>query len=90
MTLQFLPLTRIIRKISEELTRKLGSGFSETTLINMRQFYTLNPIRPAPDELGWTDKVELLPIKDEKKRKRLEARILKEDLTFWTKATRSG
>ncbi|MBI3617424.1 MAG: hypothetical protein HY210_04300, partial [Candidatus Omnitrophica bacterium] len=46
----------------------------------MRRFYLLNPKESVPTQLDWTDYVELLPVKDEKTRKRLEQRILKEDL----------
>ncbi|MCK5081383.1 MAG: hypothetical protein KAR31_00620, partial [Candidatus Omnitrophica bacterium] len=37
-------------------------------------------ISSAPTELDWTDYVELMPVRDEKKRKHLERRILKEGL----------
>ena len=46
----------------------------------MRRFYLLNPKESVPTQLDWTDYIELLPVKDEKTRKRLEQRILKEDL----------
>ena len=70
----------LIPKISAELTRKFGAGFSETTLEKMRQFYLQRPISPISGKLDWSDHVELLPIKDEKTRRLLEKRILKEDL----------
>ncbi len=70
----------LIPKLSKELTEKYGPGFSENTLKKMRQFYLLNPIRPISGELDWSDYVELLPVKDEKTRKKLEQRILKEGL----------
>src|SRR3989338_8576310 len=46
----------------------------------MRRFYLLNQKESVTTQLDWTDYVELLPVKDEKTRKRLEQRILKEDL----------
>ena len=46
----------------------------------MRQFYQQHRIPPTSVELEWSDYVELFPINDEKTRKRLEARIIKEDL----------
>lgn len=70
----------LIPKLSKVLTNKFGLGFSENGLRKMRQFYLLNPIQPTSVELDWSDHVELLPIKDERMRKRLQARILKEDL----------
>ncbi len=71
---------QLIPKLSKELTQKYGPGFSENVLRKMRQFFLSNPIQPLTVELDWTDYVELLPVKDEKTRKRLEQRILKEDL----------
>lgn len=41
----------------------------------MRQFYLLNPIRPTSVELNWSGYIELLPVKDEKTRKRLARRV---------------
>ncbi len=72
--------SKLIPKISKELTKKFGQGFSPESLRKMRQFYTLNPIQPAPAKLDWTDYVELLPIKDKQTRTRLEQRAVKEDL----------
>ncbi len=71
----------LIHKLSKELTKKSGPGFSVNVLWKMRQFYQLNPILPTSVELDWSDYIELLPVKDEETRKRLEQRILKEDLS---------
>ena len=46
----------------------------------MRQFYLRNPIHPISGELDWTDYVELLPVKNEKTRRGLVRRVIKEDL----------
>jgi endonuclease YncB( thermonuclease family) len=72
--------SRLLQKSSVELTKRYGPGFSVTNLKNMRSFYLQNPNRQVPDELDWTDHVELLPVKDEKLRKRLEQRLIKDDL----------
>lgn len=72
--------TELIPKLSKNLTEKFGAGFSETNLRKMRHFFLLHPKQALPPELDWTDYAELLPVKDEKTRKRLEQRILKEDL----------
>src|SRR3990167_3072415 len=72
--------TALIPRLSKVLAEKYGPGFSVNSLRKMRQFYLLNPIQPSTVELDWTDYVELLPVKDEKTRQRLERRILKEDL----------
>lgn len=71
---------RLIPKLSKELSKKYGPGFSMNVLRKMRQFYLLNPKQPLTVELDWTDYVELLPVKDDKTRKRLEQRVLKENL----------
>ena len=70
----------LIPRLSKELTQKYGPGFSDKVLWNMRQFYLRNRILPTSGVLDWSDYVELLPVKDEKTRQRLERRILKEDL----------
>lgn len=71
---------QLILKLSEELTRELGPGFSEENLARMRRFYLQNRILSVPTKLDWTDYVELLPVKDDKARKQLEQRIVKEGL----------
>ncbi len=70
----------LILKLSKSLTQKYGPGFSENVLLRMRQFFLLNPIPPTSVELDWSDYIELLPVKDEKIRKKLAQRILKENL----------
>jgi endonuclease YncB( thermonuclease family) len=73
--------SELILRLSNALTGKYGSGFSENVLWKMRQFFLLNPILPMSVELDWSDYVELLPVKDEKTRRRLERRVIKEHLT---------
>jgi hypothetical protein len=70
----------LIPQLSKVLTQKYGPGFSENVLWRMRQFFLQNRIPPTSVELDWSDYVELLPVKDEKTRQRLERRILKENL----------
>lgn len=72
--------TSLIPKLSEALTKKSGPGFSERTLRNMRQLYLLYPIRQVPAELDWTDYVELMPVEDTRTRKRLQQRVIRENL----------
>jgi len=38
---------------SEDLSNKLGSGFSEKNLHKMRQFYLAHNIPPPAAELSW-------------------------------------
>lgn len=71
----------LISHVSEVLTEKYGVGFSVSNLRKMRQFYMLNQKHSVASELDWTDYVELLPVEDARTRKRLEQRIIKEELT---------
>ncbi|HOW88470.1 MAG TPA: DUF1016 N-terminal domain-containing protein [Candidatus Omnitrophota bacterium] len=70
----------IIPKLSEDLTRQLGQGFSETNLKRFRQFYLRYPKSPPAGELNWAQHIELLSIRDERKRLQLERRTGKENL----------
>jgi hypothetical protein len=70
----------LIQRLAKILTGKYGPGFSVNTLRKMRQFYLLNPIQPTSVDLGWSDYVELLPVRDEKTRERLQRRVLREGL----------
>ncbi len=73
--------TGLLKKLSEVLSAKHGPGFSERTLQRMRSFYSLHPkISSTSTKLDWSDYVELMPVRDEKTRKQLEQRILKEGL----------
>jgi len=44
---------RFLRHLSEDLQRKLGSGFSKRNLYGMREFYLAYSILPAPAKLNW-------------------------------------
>ncbi len=70
----------LIPELSRALSAKCGPGFSERNLRNMRRFYRLHPIRQVTAKLDWTDYVELLPLKDQKTRRRLEKKAVRENL----------
>lgn len=70
----------LVARVSEVMTHKYGAGFSVSNLRKMRQFYLLNPKHSLASVIDWTYHVEMLPIKDEKTRKRLEQRVIKENL----------
>lgn len=72
--------TALLKELSNALTDQLGKGFSDTNLRKMRNFYLRNQKQAVTPKLSWTVYVELLPIKDEKVRKRLEAKAVKEGL----------
>ncbi|MDO8580142.1 MAG: DUF1016 N-terminal domain-containing protein, partial [Candidatus Omnitrophota bacterium] len=71
---------RLLPELSKALTQKYGPGFSDTNLRKMRRFYLLDPKQATSPELDWSDYQELLPIKDEKRRKSLALRVIKENL----------
>ncbi|MBF0569892.1 MAG: hypothetical protein HQL18_03865 [Candidatus Omnitrophica bacterium] len=71
----------ILKKLSVDLSKKLGSGFSLSNLDNMRRFYLANKILQTSGELTWSNHVQLLRVSDPKKRKTLEKRIVKEGLS---------
>lgn len=72
---------RLIVKLSEDLTSRLGEGFSLSNLKRMRQFYLTQPIGPTSGQLTWAKRTELLPLSDKKKRRQLEARAIREHLS---------
>ncbi len=72
--------TGLIPKLSEDLTRQLGPGFSIRQLTDMRRFYLMNKIRRPAAELSWTQHIELLKIGNVKKRKALEVQAIRESL----------
>ena len=55
---------QLIARLSADLSTRLGDGFSERNLRNMRSFYLSHKIWQAPAKLSWTQHVELLPIKN--------------------------
>ena len=71
----------IIQQLSEDLTRKYGGGFSATNLKKMRYFYVTYSIGPPAVQLEWSKYVELLSVKDGKKRRELEKLAERENLT---------
>lgn len=59
----------LIEGISKKLTENFGKGFSIQNLRRMRQFYIVYPIRSSiMSELSWTHYLELLKLKENKKR----------------------
>ncbi|MBL8012614.1 MAG: thermonuclease family protein [Candidatus Omnitrophica bacterium] len=72
--------TALLRELSQALTKKFGPGFSQTVLRKMRQFYLLNSIQPPAAKLDWTDHVELLPLNDDKLRRQIEEKAVKQRL----------
>ncbi|MBN1493406.1 MAG: thermonuclease family protein [Candidatus Omnitrophica bacterium] len=71
----------LILRLSKDLVKRCGRGFSKRNLERMRQFFLQNPIAPATAQLTWTHHVELLRIADPRVRSSISRRALKENLT---------
>jgi len=72
---------QLIARLSKDLSEKYGRGFSERNLRKMRQFYSANEIWPETAKLNWTQHIELLPIKSQATRRKLERRIVFDKLS---------
>ena len=73
--------TGLISRLSEDLTKQCGPGFSPDNLQRMRRFYLTYPKNAAPRKLAWSQYAELLPLEDVRTRERLEKCALKESLS---------
>ena len=71
---------QLLIKLSEDLSKQCGPGFSLSNLKRMRQFYLFHPKSPPSGELNWSQYAELLPIGDTAKRKRFIQKALREEL----------
>jgi len=71
----------LIGKLSEDLAKKYGKGFSRTNLKDMRLFYKTYPIGQPAGQLEWTKVVMLLSVKDEKSRNMLLKKAVEENMT---------
>lgn len=61
--------SRLLKSLSENMTRDFGKGFTTTNLRYMRQFYLTFPIYHAlRDELSWTHYRLLMRVENEKAR----------------------
>ena len=71
---------KLLERLSCDLTKKHGAGFSLTNLKRMRQFYLINQKSPSMDQLSWTQNIALLGVKNEQVRTKLIRRITQEKL----------
>lgn len=61
--------TRLLRNLSQDLTLRLGKGYSHSNLSNMRKFYTSFPIfQTVSGKLSWSHICEILRLDDELER----------------------
>ena len=71
----------ILKRLSMDLTKKCGKGFSPRNLKRMRRFYLQNRIGPTSAQLAWSTHVELLEVKHKAVRLRLVKKIVREKLS---------
>lgn len=71
----------LLERLSLDLTREYGRGFSYTNLKNMRRVYLASPNRQPAGDLTVAQRVELLSVPDPKKRHLLEKRVLRQGLS---------
>jgi endonuclease YncB( thermonuclease family) len=71
----------LLRRLSEDLSAKLGSGFSVTNLQRMRLFFLANPKYATSTNLTWSQQVELLRLENHGKRLVLERKAVREGLS---------
>ncbi|MFC1808666.1 DUF1016 N-terminal domain-containing protein [Candidatus Omnitrophota bacterium] len=65
--------TNLLIRLSKDLTKKHGEGFSVRNLERMRKFFLTYPKSTAPSKLSWTHYAELLNLKEPDMRARYEA-----------------
>lgn len=59
----------LIKQLAQDLTMRLGKGFSRSNLVYMRLFYLRYPISQKPShQLSWSHYVELLKLDDDLER----------------------
>ncbi|MBN1493840.1 MAG: thermonuclease family protein [Candidatus Omnitrophica bacterium] len=63
----------LLERLSKDLTKKYGEGFSQRNLERMRKFYLTYPKSTAPSKLCWTHYAELLNLKEPDMRARYES-----------------
>jgi endonuclease YncB( thermonuclease family) len=71
----------LLGRLSKDLSRKYGEGFSVTNLEKMRKFYLTHKISETSPKLEWSKYVALLSVEDPKERERLERRAQAEGLS---------
>ncbi|MBU1863249.1 MAG: nuclease [Candidatus Omnitrophica bacterium] len=70
--------SHLLERLSEDLTRRYGKGFSITNLKYMRRFFVAYAIRQTSDELDWSHYQVLSIIKDDNTREYYEDKALKQ------------
>jgi len=71
----------LIERLSGDLTKRYGKGFSQTSLKNMRRFFQRHPEDRAVPDIEWSKYLVLLSIGDLEAREEFARRAAEEDLT---------
>jgi len=72
---------QLLERLSSDLTKRFGSGFSWRNLHRMRRFYLQNKILPTSAELTWSHQTELMSAPNAKVRKKLAAEARRRNLS---------
>ena len=67
----------LLERLSKDLCKDFGNGFSSRNLRNMRQFYLAFPIWQAPAKLPWTHYQLLSSIRDEQLRETYQIKAIR-------------
>jgi hypothetical protein len=72
---------KIIHTLSQDLMRKLGTGFSSRNLRYMRQFYLVYKKQSIDPRISWSHYREIVSVEDKNDRSRLEKIVLDKGIT---------
>ena len=72
---------KIIHTLSEDLKRKLGTGFSSRNLRYMRQFYLVYKKQSIDPRISWSHYREIVSVEDKNDRSKLEKMVVEKAVT---------
>lgn len=72
---------KIIHTLSQDLRRKLGTGFSSRNLRYMRQFYLVYRKQSIDPRISWSHYREIVSVDDKNDRSRLEKLVVEKAVT---------
>ena len=73
--------TQLVTRLADDLSAKLGNGYSQANLYNMRLLYKKYRKNQLRSELGWSHYRALLRMEDELERRKLEKMAILENLS---------
>ncbi len=68
------------RCLSRLISEQFGEGFSQVNVDNFRRFYLTHRILQTSAELGWSQYVALMSVKDDQMRSQLENEVFEKNL----------